>query len=110
VREATVLAAGRDMRVLRGRAVPGSGAAAFRPLTEAFAPLAPELDAGDDLAPWLPALAVIIPTLTTLRTPSTSPRRCGASRAAPPRLGVPSPRWASEIHDRGAERRRLATR
>jgi len=44
------------MRVLRGRAVPGSAAPAFRPLAEALAPVASEVDASGELAPWLPAL------------------------------------------------------
>lgn len=63
VGEVMSLAEERGVRVLRGRAVPGSSAAAFRPLTEALAPAATELDASGDLAPWLPALGAIVPTI-----------------------------------------------
>lgn len=61
VDEARSMAADRGLRVLRGRAVPGSGAAAFRPLTEALAPVASDVDWSGDLAPWLPALGAIVP-------------------------------------------------
>lgn len=63
VGEAVALADDRGARLLRGRAVPGSSAAAFRPLTEALAGPAAELDASGDLAPWLPALRAIVPTI-----------------------------------------------
>jgi DNA-binding CsgD family transcriptional regulator len=65
VGEVMSLAEEREARVLRGRAVPGSSAAAFRPLIEALAPAASELDAYGDLAPWLPALGAIVPTIAT---------------------------------------------
>lgn len=61
VHEVAAAARHRGAIVLRGRAVPGSGGAAFRPLAEALAPLvAGELDG--ELAPWLPVLAAIVPT------------------------------------------------
>jgi DNA-binding CsgD family transcriptional regulator/tetratricopeptide (TPR) repeat protein len=63
--EATRLAEKLRVRVLRGRAVPGSGGAAFRPLTEALAPVAQGVDGDSDLAPWRPALAAIVPTIAT---------------------------------------------
>lgn len=62
--EAISMATDRAVRVLRGRAVPGSGAAAFRPLTEALAPVASEVGSSGELAPWLPALGAIVPPLT----------------------------------------------
>ncbi len=62
--EAIERAAERGMRVLRGRAVPGSGAAAFRPLSEALSPAALEVASARDLAPWLPALGAIVPTVS----------------------------------------------
>jgi DNA-binding CsgD family transcriptional regulator len=61
VHEIAAVAEGAGALVLRGRAVPGSGAAAFRPLTEALAPVAGPLEPSADLAPWLPALATIVP-------------------------------------------------
>jgi DNA-binding CsgD family transcriptional regulator/tetratricopeptide (TPR) repeat protein len=63
VGEVVALAEQRGARVLRGRAVPGSSTAAFRPLTEALAAPAAELGATGDLAPWLPALGAIVPTV-----------------------------------------------
>jgi DNA-binding CsgD family transcriptional regulator len=66
--EVATMAASRDVPVLRGRSVPGSEATGFRPLSEALAPIASEVAgslAGEDLAPWLPALAAIVPTLQT---------------------------------------------
>jgi len=65
-REAIARAEGRRVRVLRGRAVPGSAAAAFRPLSEALVPAAPEAAAAPGLTPWLPALTAIVPTLTSV--------------------------------------------
>lgn len=59
--EAVSMATDRGVRVLRGRAVPGSGAVAFRPLTEALAPLTSAIDESGELAPWLPALGAILP-------------------------------------------------
>ncbi|MDQ1424831.1 MAG: hypothetical protein QOD72_2329, partial [Acidimicrobiaceae bacterium] len=61
-RELVSHAQSRGARVLRGRAVQGSAAVAFRPLAEALAPVADELlAAGALLEPWLPALAGIAP-------------------------------------------------
>ena len=65
VHEAISMAADRGLRVLRGRAVSGSGAAAFRPLTEALAPFASEASSSGDLALWLPALGAILPPITS---------------------------------------------
>jgi DNA-binding CsgD family transcriptional regulator/tetratricopeptide (TPR) repeat protein len=65
VQEAISIATGRGMRVLRGRAVPGSAAAAFRPLSEALTAVAPEVASAANLTPWLPALAAIVPTVTS---------------------------------------------
>ena len=61
--ETAANAAERGIRVLRGRAVPGSGSAAFRPLTEALAPVTSEALTAADLGPWLPALAPILPAV-----------------------------------------------
>ncbi len=62
VHEVSAVAALRGARVLRGRAVPGSGGAAFGPLAEALAPAAVDADFGVDLAPWLPSLSAVLPT------------------------------------------------
>jgi predicted ATPase len=62
--ELVVVAEDAGARVLRGRAVPGSGAAAFRPLTEALAPLVVSAEPTGELAPWLHALAAIVPTVS----------------------------------------------
>ena len=64
--ELAAIAEGTGARVFRGRAVPGSGAAAFRPLTEALAPVVATVEQSADLAPWLPALATIVPTASPL--------------------------------------------
>ena len=75
VSELTSNAAQRGVRVLRGRAVLGAGAAAFRPLAEALLPVIGELDAvRAELAGWLPALAAIMPTI---------PSRVGVDLTAP---------------------------
>jgi DNA-binding CsgD family transcriptional regulator len=65
VQETTTRAAERGMRVLRGRAVSGSATTAFRPLSEALAPVAPQVASADGLAAWLPALGAIVPTVTS---------------------------------------------
>ncbi len=64
VREISSMAAAEGVLVLRGRAVPGSGTAAFRPIAEALATVVPEarLDGGH-LEPWLPVLAAVVPTI-----------------------------------------------
>ncbi|MGZ4770463.1 MAG: ATP-binding protein [Ilumatobacteraceae bacterium] len=50
------------VRVLRGRAVPSATHVAFRPIAEALAATVDDLSTGDlELAPWLPALARIVP-------------------------------------------------
>ncbi len=66
VHEVATLARRRKVRLLRGRSVVGSQATAFRPLAEALAPVVratrhPVSD--EDLGPWLPVLAAIVPTL-----------------------------------------------
>jgi DNA-binding CsgD family transcriptional regulator len=64
VHELSSMAAGRGALVLRGRAVPGSISMAFRPLAEALGAVVPEMVPGDnDLEPWLPALAAVVPTV-----------------------------------------------
>ncbi|HEV3400182.1 MAG TPA: AAA family ATPase [Acidimicrobiales bacterium] len=73
VQETISTAAERGARLLRGRAVPGSGAAAFRPLTEALAPVAAELGPISDLAAWLPALGAIVPTLAVADAVDVTP-------------------------------------
>jgi DNA-binding CsgD family transcriptional regulator len=64
VHETVSLADEWGVRVMRGRGVPGSGAAAFRPLTEALAPVASEVIPSGGLASWLPALGAILPLAT----------------------------------------------
>jgi DNA-binding CsgD family transcriptional regulator len=71
--EVMSLAEERRARVLRGRAVPGSSATAFRPLTEALAPPATELDDAADLTPWLPALGAIVPTIAAANPVDATP-------------------------------------
>jgi DNA-binding CsgD family transcriptional regulator len=61
VHEVSQLASTRGTRVLRGRAVPGSGASSFRPLTEALASALTHDGPRGDLEPWLPALSAIVP-------------------------------------------------
>jgi DNA-binding CsgD family transcriptional regulator len=68
VHEISAMAAERHVVVLRGRAVPGSGTIAFRPLAEALAAAIPDGGlSGGELAPWLPALAAIVPTIGSAR-------------------------------------------
>ncbi|HVN50782.1 MAG TPA: AAA family ATPase, partial [Acidimicrobiales bacterium] len=95
-------AAGRRVRVLRGRAVPGATAAAFRPLVEALAPLVPDLETKGELRPWLPVLAAIVPTLhaspaTDLAAPVLGEamlRVLGAAAAAGGLLVIEDLHWA----------------
>jgi DNA-binding CsgD family transcriptional regulator/tetratricopeptide (TPR) repeat protein len=76
VQEVAAAAVDRGVRVLRGRAVPGSGGSAFRPLAEALAPVTAEVRAHEHLAPWLPALGAILPTAATAPgVEATSPIR-----------------------------------
>jgi len=65
VRETAADARGRDMAVVTGRAVPGSDSIPYRPLSEALlqALRHRRLPDDKDLAPWLPALAAIVPSL-----------------------------------------------
>jgi DNA-binding CsgD family transcriptional regulator/tetratricopeptide (TPR) repeat protein len=71
--EAMSFATDLGLRVLRGRAVTGSGAAAFRPLTEALAPVASEVASSDVLASWLPALGAILPPVTSTAPVDVTP-------------------------------------
>jgi DNA-binding CsgD family transcriptional regulator len=63
VRELGRLAAGRQVPVVVGRAVPASASAAYRPVTEALLQLLRRRPLPDDpsLAPWLPHLASLLP-------------------------------------------------
>jgi predicted ATPase len=66
VQEISSIAGERGVRILRGRAVPDSSTSAFRPLVEALAALEADPGSlGDDVHPWLPALAGILPTAPT---------------------------------------------
>jgi DNA-binding CsgD family transcriptional regulator len=65
VHEVASIAVQRRAPVLRGRAVPGSGAAALRPLTEAFTPLVAGRELDRELEAWRPALSAIVPTLVS---------------------------------------------
>ncbi|HVL99479.1 MAG TPA: AAA family ATPase [Egibacteraceae bacterium] len=70
VHEIVSMATSRGVLVLRGRAVPGSSATAFRPLTEALAAVVPEaVSAGGDLEMWLPVLAAVVPTVGSAGAP-----------------------------------------
>ena len=62
VQEVAALARERGMAMLRGRCVPGSESTAFSPLVEAFAAVPTTIVESDDLRPWSPALAGILPT------------------------------------------------
>jgi hypothetical protein len=76
--EIASVAEGAGARVLRGRAVPGSGAAAFRPLTEALAPIAgsvepppPELQAHlGSIAGNQPAMDAFVSVMAGTLSPS----------------------------------------
>ena len=59
VQEVWTIAATRGVPVLRGRAVPGSAGTAYRPLSEALAPLVAEAASAGDLTPWFPALSAM---------------------------------------------------
>jgi DNA-binding CsgD family transcriptional regulator len=63
MRELARLAAGRQVLVVMGRAVPASASAPYRPVTEALLQLLRRRPLPDDpsLAPWLPHLAILLP-------------------------------------------------
>jgi AAA ATPase domain len=63
IRELAQMAAGRQVLVLTGRAVPASASAPYRPVTEALLQLLRRRPLPDDpaLAPWLPHLAALLP-------------------------------------------------
>ncbi len=69
-REVVARAAQAGLAVAVGRAVPGSHAAAFRPLTEALLQLLHDQQVLGDpaLAPWLGALYPLVPTLAPPRS------------------------------------------
>jgi DNA-binding CsgD family transcriptional regulator/tetratricopeptide (TPR) repeat protein len=62
-RELVQLAAGRGVAVLAGRAVPGGASVPYRPLAEALLQglRGRAFPADPDFAPWVPALAAILP-------------------------------------------------
>jgi DNA-binding CsgD family transcriptional regulator/tetratricopeptide (TPR) repeat protein len=63
IRELARMAAGRQVPVVTGRAVPASASAPYRPVTEALLQLLRKRPLPDDpsLAPWLPHLAALLP-------------------------------------------------
>src|SRR5580693_1303616 len=63
IRELARMAAGRQVPVVMGRAVPASASAPYRPVTEALLQLLRRRPLPDDLslAPWLSYLAVLLP-------------------------------------------------
>ena len=63
IRELARMAAGRQVLVVTGRAVPASATAPYRPVTEALLQLLRRHPLPDDpsLAPWLPHLAALLP-------------------------------------------------
>jgi DNA-binding CsgD family transcriptional regulator/tetratricopeptide (TPR) repeat protein len=63
MRELARMAAGRQVLVVTGRAVPASTSAPYRPVTEALLQLLRRHPLPDDpsLAPWLPHLAALLP-------------------------------------------------
>ena len=63
MRELARMAAGRQVLVVMGRAVPASASAPYRPVTEALLQLLRRRPLPDDpsLAPWLPHLAALLP-------------------------------------------------
>ena len=65
VREVASDARARDVAVVTGRAVPGGASTPYRPLTQALLQALRDRSVPDDrdLAPWLPALGTIVPTL-----------------------------------------------
>jgi tetratricopeptide (TPR) repeat protein len=76
VHEISTIAGERRLLVMRGRAVPGSSTSAFRPLAEALAAL--DVDVAlrtDELQPWVPALAGLVPTVRPTGAELTAPVR-----------------------------------
>jgi DNA-binding CsgD family transcriptional regulator len=73
VHEVVQAAVQLDLRVLRGRAVPGSESMAFRPLTESLAPFATDVAGEPELAPWLPVIGAIVPTAAPSAAEVTAP-------------------------------------
>ena len=63
IRELAQMAAGRQVPVVMGRAVPASASAPYRPVTEALLQLLRRRPLTDDpsLAPWLPHLTAVLP-------------------------------------------------
>jgi predicted ATPase len=63
MRELARMAAGRQVLVVMGRAVPASASAPYRPVTEALLQLLRRCPLPDDpsLAPWLPHLTALLP-------------------------------------------------
>src|SRR5579871_1563770 len=63
IRELARMAAGRQVLVVTGRAVPASASAPYRPVTEALLQLLRRCPLPDDpsLAPWLPHLPPLLP-------------------------------------------------
>jgi predicted ATPase len=63
IRKLAQLAAGRQVLVATGRAVPASTSAPYRPVTEALLQLLRRRPLPDDpsLAPWLPHLTALLP-------------------------------------------------
>ncbi|HJY01768.1 MAG TPA: ATP-binding protein, partial [Streptosporangiaceae bacterium] len=63
IRELAQMAAGRQVLVATGRAVPASTSAPYRPVTEALLQLLRRRPLPDDpsLAPWLPHLTALLP-------------------------------------------------
>jgi ATP/maltotriose-dependent transcriptional regulator MalT len=80
-REVVAMARSRGAVTAVGRAVPTGAATPFRPLTEALLHYLRDraLPSDSDLAPWLPALGGIVPTLSAEpRVESSSPMRAEA--------------------------------
>jgi AAA ATPase domain len=69
IRELATMAAGRQVPVVMGRAVPASASAPYRPVTEALLQLLRRRPLPDDpaLGPWLPHLAVLLPEVMAER-------------------------------------------
>ena len=81
MRELARMAAGRQVLVVMGRAVPASASAPYRPVTEALLQLLRRCPLPDDpsLAPWLPHLPPLLPG--ALARPAARPGRGADSQA-----------------------------
>ena len=68
VREVAAAASQRGAVAVVGRATPSGASTAYRPLTEAVAQSVRNraFPADDELAPWLPALGAIVPSIATV--------------------------------------------